>query len=350
MSPVAPSVLLKHLPYDGTAIPGGTFSRRGNAPAGAQQLAFQERALTALAACPCAKEVADIHLHAGPLAVARAREIVSSDPCRMLASRVRACAPKRQQCRQLICMHCRRNHIMKRAKLAIPDFLGHPVDRVYWVTILLSAERQLFEPTIITNVLDPCGVRLPTRREVGTIFRSVVHKGRHDVDRAVRTLKPIRYIAEGAFELSVVDPVTCGAQKARFLQDLGYPTGEAADPGSDLVLLHLHFAVVIETRNGYATGAEISAALAHQFPHRHQVLVMPIDRRKPLNRNLVDLTSYAWKTHTNFRTDRVVETARVLEAVGIRGLSFERRRGVGRSSSSMKAKQLLTPVRRSSGQ
>lgn len=315
-------------------------------PISANQLSHLERALSAIQSCRQAQALADEVAAAGWQGLDVARQILASDPSRMLHAKISSCSHNLRnayRCAQNICPRCRNEHIRKRLRSALPAFNAHPRDDVYWGTLLVSAERQLFEPKIVPNILDPLGARLPTRGEVASKLLEHIRLVRAQVDNALRSLKPVTYIAEGAFELSVIEPATCGAQKARFLQDLGYATGSAAEPGLDLVLPHLHFLMLLRSTTGYANGSEITTALTRTFPHRHQVLVMPMDKRKVLSSNIVRLASYASKTHTDFRPERVTEIARVLEAVGRQGLLYARRQGTGLKSSAIPSSHRPSP-------
>jgi hypothetical protein len=76
------------------------------------------------------------------------------------------------------------------------------------------------------------------------------------------------------------------------------------------------------------SAAEITAALKREFPHRHQVLVAPMRSFGEVEANVMKAISYSSKAFSDFGTERVVEIARALNAIGRRSLLFSRRWGV----------------------
>jgi len=296
----------------------------------AQQAKFYARLLADLRACDhaprLAQELAPYDPH-GKIA----ETIIRTDPVRSLVRRLEACGP-RKACKHPQCPRCRREHIGRRVDAALPLFCAHPKDSVFWVTVLISPERELFEPREVGNYLDPADYRLPTGQDAAAKSRRLIREAGAKVDGAIRTLKPTLFVAEGAFEFGIIDPATCGLQKARFLQDMGVAAGAGATAG-DLALLHMHFVAVVRCGDRYATQADISGALAAKFPRRHQVLVTPMRSHPSFPISVSKVVAYASKAFSSFRAERAVEIARVLDALGHKGTAYVRRWNDHKSAS-----------------
>jgi hypothetical protein len=253
---------------------------------------------------------------------------------------MRACAAgdrRAPRCRHGQCPRCRRAHVGRRTDDALRIFPQLGTDRVFWVSVLVAAEPELFEPRVVTNLLDPLGLRLPMTHEIARVTRRLVADARERVDGAIGSMKPVMFAAEGAFEFGVIDPHTCGPQKARFLQDIGIKTGWDADPDvadvADLALLHLHFVCAVKRRRGYATRREIMRVLKSEFPGRRRVFVKGLDARRAMASNVRRLVGYSLKSFSDFRPERAAEIALVLNAMGVRSMSFVRRIGMGQAPS-----------------
>jgi hypothetical protein len=289
--------------------------------------------LAALDACDHAQDLADERAALGR-GDREVQDLIAADPVRKLARKMRACATGDRfvpRCRHAQCPRCRRHHVGRRIDDALRVFGALPAHRVFWVSVLVSVSAELFEPRVQTNLIDS---RLPTQREVAHRIRRDITASRAKIDGAIKALKPETYAADGAFEFCVIDPRSCGAQKTRFLQDMGVKTGADADAHQqDVLLLHAHFVCAVKRKRGYATAMAITRALKKKFPGRRRVFVKGLDSRKVLPTNVRKLVGYSLKAFSDFRPERAVEVARVLEAVGTRSMSYVRRIGMGQKSS-----------------
>lgn len=314
-------------------IAGSRQSLSSRRTASRRQLAYYRRAAEALAKWKRARQLAEELREHGAKGARKAVELHKSNPCRILASALRRCNAGKSsacRCRTGICPRCRPEQIRSRASDALPEFSKHPHGYIYLATVLVAADRRLFDPVVTTNILDPLARRWPTSAEMTVKARAQIKQTRRKLDSAFKSLKATTVIAEGAFEYTVVDARSCGPNKARFLNDLGYATGQFAQ-GTDVAVLHLHFVIVAKAGASYISADTLSEAFRRRFPHRHQVQLTPLWMTPSPQTEIVRVISYAWKSFTNFRPGRIAEISLTLSRLGFRTLAFSRRRHKARS-------------------
>ena len=314
-------------------IAGSRQSPSSRRTASRRQLAYYRRAAEALAKWKRGRQLAEDLREHGAKGARKAVELHKSNPCRILASALRRCNAGKSpacRCRTGICPRCRPEQIRSRASDALKEFSSHPQGHIFLATVLVSAERQLFDAVVTTNILDPLARRWPTSAEMTVKARAQIKQTRQKLDSAFKSIKATTVIAEGAFEYAVVDVRTCGPNKARFLNDLGYATGQFAQ-GTDVAVLHLHFVIVAKAGANYISADTLSEAFRRRVPHRHQVQLTPLWMTPAPQAEIVRVISYAWKSFTNFRPGRIAEISLTLSRLGFRTLAFSRRRHSARS-------------------
>jgi hypothetical protein len=291
------------------------------------QFAYYKRAVAALVKWKKSQAQAVNSLQHRTDDAHRADAIVTGNPCRTLATKIRNCNSnhlRNIRCREGICPRCRYDRIQARASAAVLEFAKHPSQHIFFATVLIRAERRLFDCAITTSSPQTSRNRWPTDSEISFKTRQQIERACKELDAAFRTLRSTTLLVEGAFEFAVVNVRTCGTNKSRFLNDLGFETGPSA-PGPDVAVLHLHFVVAAKTGHAYIPADEIAEAIRRRFPHRFQVMIMPLRIAPSPQTEVVRVISYAWKSFTDFRPARVAEIALTLSKLGFRRLRFSRR-------------------------
>lgn len=249
-------------------------------------------------------------------------------------------------CRHPFCTFCRRAFVANRIQSALKLFDGHPRGAFRWVTVICSVREWLVRPPFAEDpVFWPDRLTHATDDHVRDAIASQVAEAKATFDRAVRELRPSLFLAQGAFEFDVVDAGCCGAQKTRLFEDLRSVDPSVPTSGHAFVL-HLH-ALVVATRGGsYVAGGELTEALKFRFPHRHQVLVMPMRANGTVKQNVAKLTAYPLKGFSDFPDVKVVELGRALAVFGRRKLLFRREKGTRSLTPSPPAPDLTKTISR----
>lgn len=232
---------------------------------------------------------------------------------------------QRSLCGKLIHPSCRKTFISDQVTSAQLTFKPFREEQMHFVTILLALKSRLVPAPELRNVLDPNSQIHPSDKVIRTHVTSMIREARNRVDLAFRSMKPTLFVARGAFEFEVINRATAGKQKLRFLEDaLGAPDASEWSSCPDPVLLHLHALVVVQVKDRYFSGIEISEALGQFFPHRHQVVVDPLGVKYWRSTAIMKRISYPLKTHTDFSPDRACEIARVVSITGGNALLYRR--------------------------
>lgn len=264
------------------------------------------------------------------------RDLASFPETVDLAASIKFCAAPRighsnsvwsRKCGHPFCPRCRRTNIGARVDAANRTFSRMRADQIYFVTVLCDV---IAGRPMDLVVPDPFDTRSSPAAPSNGLIRNWIgphlSRAKEHLDRALKSLKPVILFADGSFEFSVLPVTGAGVQKDRFLAAFA-----AANPGSipasaaDVLVLHVHMLLSAKSSNRPIGRDEIAAALRKVFPHQHQVEVRPLDRRMPLQTNVMRLVSYALKAHTDFRPERVRDLALILPALGRKAMAYRRR-------------------------
>ncbi|MFM9863447.1 MAG: hypothetical protein ACKVRO_07555 [Micropepsaceae bacterium] len=265
------------------------------------------------------------------------RALRSDQTTSSLAAKITGCNQRRGRldpddrwprfCRHPFCAHSRKTFIAKRIQSALKLFEGHPREAFLWTTVICAGKDHLVRPPFAEDpVFWPERLTHATDAQVRAAVLSMIDEAKPKLDAALKELEPSLFLAQGSFEFDVIDFRNCGVQKARFLGDYSREHPELTLAG-DVFLFHLHAVVVAKRGGSYVTASELTKVLKARFPHRHQVLVMPMSQIGHVKQNVAKLTCYPLKGFSDFHDKCVVELGRALAVVGRHKLLFRRSSG-----------------------